>query len=157
MKTIDQSKRYIVNVPMPFTREQLTLLVSHYNGWTEEFDKDTVKSYVDHIIDEGRVHLQPSSSLGDGANIVDIFNTGFMVEMKKLFGVNVDPSILWWHPMSKGVPCNIQASWDTEEVELISNESEHIITQAIDAPTGKTVNASDLCPGNSDDLEKYKP
>jgi hypothetical protein len=106
------------------------------------------------------VDLNPSSALGEGCNIVDIFNTGFMVIMKKVFDIDVDADICWWHPMSPKVISKIGVvEWEEEEVDIASNE--HVITHAFDAKTGKTVTAVEaaqtagLCPGNSDDLTKY--
>lgn len=149
MRTHNQQKRHIINVPVPFTEEQLFLLIKHFNG----FDDEVAKRYLDHILKEKRVNLNPSSSLGEGANIVDIFNFGFMARMKEWFNIDVDPSLLWWHPMKIQTPKRIaDVAVDYEEVEIESNED--VITEALDG-SGNTVRAEDICPGNSDNLDAY--
>lgn len=163
-RTIDQTKRHIINVPFPFTEEKLFMLVKYFNGLYGEFEDDSLtQEYVDQFIRVGRMELNPSSALGDGANVVDTFNTGFMIDMKKYFDVDVNPDQLWWHPCAGKVLSKVdklQGDTDVfklhyEDVDILSNE--HVMTTAIDSSTGEQVQASDLCPGNRDDLSKYKP
>jgi hypothetical protein len=141
MKQHNQTDRYIINTPIAFTYESLTVLVAKCNGW--ENQPDLVKQYVDNIIEKGRLELNPSHELGDGANVNDVFSLGFMVYMKKYFDTDVDPSTLWWHPMSEERPKVINdVSIETEEIDMFSD---HVpMTKAIDANTGKIVDAKDL-------------
>lgn len=155
MRKHNQTERHIINLPMPFTREQLMMLVMQCNNWDEE----TATPFVDHIIKAGRVDLNPSSALGEGANIVDIFSLGFMTYMKMLSAkIDVDPNILWWHPCSLLRPAKVKSvDIEYEDIEVESNE--HVMYHAIEASTGKTVTAEDVakkCPGNSDNLDAYK-
>ncbi len=156
MRKHDQTKRHVISVPMPFTTEQLTMLIKHCNGW--EDDDEIVKNYVDQIIEEGKVNLNPSSSLGDGANIVDIFSYGFMAYMKDHFNVDVDPNMLWFHPCAQQRPAMVKTiEIEYEDVEVESNEN--VMYMAIDGETGKPISAEEAakkCSGNSDDLEAYK-
>lgn len=143
----DQTNRHIINVPIPFTREQLELLVSHFNGW--EDDPELVKGYVNRIMNDGAMDLNPSSATGDGANVVDIFNWGFMALMKLHFNKDIDPGILWFHPCRLKIPTRINTIEANEEsVIIMSNET--VIYSTIDAKTGQIVNANDLNNAHTD-------
>lgn len=152
------SGRHIIYVPMPFTEDALKYFVSVMNGW--EDDPDTVQDYVDAIIEAKTVDLNPSSGLGEGANIVDTFSFGLMA-IAKLWGLPApDRKELWFHPCRNKLPTEIK-SIDVESVdcEVISNEN--IMYSAMDKSSGEIIDLRELresaeaCPGNKDNLEAY--
>jgi hypothetical protein len=152
----DQSKdRHIINVPMPFTEAGLKYFIATMNGWEDQ--PDVVQDFVDHIIDEGRVDLNPSSSLGEGANIVDVFSFGLMA-LAKMFG-NPAPNIndLWIHPCRNSIILTVDSINVTKSpVHVKSNEQ--VMYTALDRKSGAAVTAEEAsgnCPGNSDNLEAY--
>ena len=138
---IDQSKdRHIVNVPIPFTREQLTLLVKHCCG----FEPKDVGHFVNHIIASKKLDLNPSSSLGDGANVVNIFNFGFVTYMKTMHNLDIDPSICWWHPLARWIPTDVRkVDFIKHPVHIVSLPKHQAITKAIESSTGKEVTMLD--------------
>jgi hypothetical protein len=149
----DQTERHIINVPIPVTRKMLVQFIMIMNS----FDEETAEEYADHIIDEGRVDLNPSSSLGEGANIVDCFTIGWMVYLKKYHNENADIKDLWFHPCRTDIPIKVTAiDWESQPADIDSNE--HVMYSALDQD-GNEVRAEDLkpeCPGNSDNLAAYK-
>jgi hypothetical protein len=147
MLKVDQTDRHIINVPIPFTEEQLTMLVKHFNGFE---DPETIKAYVAHIIEKKHVVLEPSHELGDGAAMAEIFSYGFMVLMKKFFKIDVDPTILWWHPMSSQIPVKVpEIEIEYQDIELESDQ--YVIKEAIDGATGKIIHADDLKKNTDED------
>jgi hypothetical protein len=155
----DQSKaRHIIYVPMPFTEEGLKYIVAVMNGWEDQ--PDVVQDYVDAIIQEETMSLNPSSHLGEGANIVDIFSFGLMAITKAWQIPPPDINQLWWHPCRNKIPLAIK-SIEVEDApcEVISHEE--VMYEAIDANSGKVISAKQLmdseetCQGNRDHLEKY--
>lgn len=151
-------------VPMPFTEEQLKMIIAHFNGFDDK--PDIVQNYYDEIIKYGRVDLNPSSALGDGAEIVDIFSRGFMLVMKQYFDIDVDPTMCWWSPVRRNVCTKVhkvynekiaESTFLIEEQEADIESNEHVMYVAKNA-AGDIVDLRDLdpkCPGNSDDLNKY--
>lgn len=140
---VNQEGRHIINVPMPFTEEQLRLILTHCNGWENE--SSTVEDYLKYILEKGELSTNPSSEIGDGANVVDIFSYGLMVYMKVVHKMEIDPVICWWHPCAMERPIRIKSveiEWG--EVEIESDEV--VITMALDSRTGEIVHAKDLEP-----------
>jgi hypothetical protein len=141
MKKINQANRHIINVPMPFTEEQLRLILTHCSGWEDE--PENVDAYLQHILKTGKVVTAPSHELGHGADIVDIFSLGLMVYMKYHFGIDVDPTICWWHP------CTIKCASFIKSVEIEMDEIEvegddGVLTVAVNVKTGKIVDANSI-------------
>lgn len=123
------------------------------------FDEETAAEYADHIIQAGRMQLNPSSSLGNGADVVDCFSVGYMVLAKKHSNEDIDTSQLWFHPCRSSIPVKITAiEYELVDAEIESNE--HTMYFALDK-NGKSISAEEAaanqCPGNRDNLDAYGP
>lgn len=117
----NQIDRVKINCPIPFTFEQLELMVKKCSGLEE--DPDLVHDIIQDLIFSEKLSLNPSSNLGDGANVADIFSLGFMVFMKTHFDIDVDPSTLWFSPVSTQIPVKINSvDIEFEDAKIVSNE-----------------------------------
>lgn len=150
--------RTIVYVPMPFTEEGLAYIVRHCNGFEDE--PDSVDDYVDAILAAQTVDLNPSSELGEGCNIVDIFSFGLMAFAKMQGLPEPDIKQLWFHPCLNRMPVKIKSiEVEKQPCEIISHEL--VMYEALDGFSGQVVTADQVgaasakCPGNSDKLEAY--
>ena len=142
MVSIDQTERTEITVPIPFSVEQLSMLVKFGNGWTEPETSEMAVEFIEYILKRKQLELNPSHELGDGATVVQMFSLGFMVYMKHYHNMDVDPKILWWHPLSKKVPTKIEVNIEFDDLVLDSDHKP--MRTAIDGRTGKIVHASDI-------------
>ena len=148
----DQTKRHIINVPVPFTEEGLKHFITLFSGL--ENDPEAVTGYLNLILREGHLELNPSAALGFGADVVDVFSFGLLAVCKAHDQPAPDISNLWFHPCRSGIPVIKSIKVEYQDCAITSNE--HVMYFA-KTETGEMVSAAEAaCPGNSDNLQAYE-
>lgn len=139
MRTHDQTQdRHLVMVPMMLNKATLLHLMQGEYSDTEEKEH-----FADHIMEESQVSLNPSSSLGHGACIVEMLSLGLMCYAKQHKLEEIDPADLWWHPCSRQTPKRV-VSIDIEYEDVSVIDPALVIYAAIDGNTGETVTSDEV-------------
>lgn len=94
MKINISEDKHTIMCPIPFKKSVLIQMIKENTG----FDAKTSEEYADHILEEGIITLNPSSSLGEGANVADIFYLGLQASSKIYPSDGFDLNDLWHHP-----------------------------------------------------------
>lgn len=112
---LTQDNRYVINVPLLFTDESLYKLINLFGIQDNE-----VEGFANQIKKAGKMDFWPENALGNGADVNQIFSTGFMVVAKKQFNINLDPNTLSWHPFTdKIVSKVIDVNWEEKDVKIV--------------------------------------